>query len=82
MSKRCYNVWQGKVNTPSETNLENMRAIYDTNVFGVMSVTKAMLPLLRHGALSPIFARISVLGLFRQPSVSGTNNRLRSSGHL
>lgn len=35
------------MNAPSETNLENMRTIYDTNVFGVVAVTKAMLPLLR-----------------------------------
>jgi NAD(P)-dependent dehydrogenase (short-subunit alcohol dehydrogenase family) len=32
---------------PSQTDLDAMRAIYETNVFGVIAVTNAMLPLLR-----------------------------------
>jgi len=31
---------------PSQTSLEDMRAVYDINVFGVVAVTNAMLPLL------------------------------------
>jgi NAD(P)-dependent dehydrogenase (short-subunit alcohol dehydrogenase family) len=31
---------------PSETTLETLRAVYETNVFGVVAVTNAMLPLL------------------------------------
>ena len=34
-------------NTPSVGPLDNMRAVFETNVFGVMAVTQAMLPLLR-----------------------------------
>ena len=32
---------------PSELDVEDLRKTYDTNVFGVFAVTKAMLPLLR-----------------------------------
>jgi NAD(P)-dependent dehydrogenase (short-subunit alcohol dehydrogenase family) len=32
---------------PSETTAEQMRHVYETNVFGVVTVTNAMLPLLR-----------------------------------
>jgi NAD(P)-dependent dehydrogenase (short-subunit alcohol dehydrogenase family) len=32
---------------PSQTSLEDMRAVYEINVFGVVAVTNAMLPLLR-----------------------------------
>ena len=34
-------------NTPSVGSLDNMRAIFETNVFGVVAVMQAMLPLLR-----------------------------------
>ena len=36
-----------KSNRPSAASLDDVRAIYETNVFGVMAVTQAMLPLLR-----------------------------------
>ena len=36
-----------KANRPSTAPLDYVRAIYETNVFGVMAVTQAMLPLLR-----------------------------------
>ena len=32
---------------PSQTSLDDMRAVYEINVFGVVTVTNAMLPLLR-----------------------------------
>jgi NAD(P)-dependent dehydrogenase (short-subunit alcohol dehydrogenase family) len=32
---------------PSETTVETLRTVYETNVFGVVTVTNAMLPLLR-----------------------------------
>ncbi len=35
---------------PSQTSLEDMRAVYEINVFGVAAVTNAMLPLLRQRA--------------------------------
>jgi NAD(P)-dependent dehydrogenase (short-subunit alcohol dehydrogenase family) len=40
----------GNANIPSDTTLSVMRTVYDTNVFGVVAVTKAMLPLLRKSA--------------------------------
>lgn len=33
---------------PSEVDLDVVRAVFDTNVFGVIAVTNAMIPLLRH----------------------------------
>ena len=36
-----------KANRPSTAPLDYVRAVYETNVFGVMAVTQAMLPLLR-----------------------------------
>ncbi len=33
--------------TPSATRLDDVRAVFETNVFGVIAVTQAMLPLLR-----------------------------------
>lgn len=36
-----------KQNVPSTASMDYIRAIYETNVFGLMAVTKAMLPLLR-----------------------------------
>ncbi|HEV7306630.1 SDR family NAD(P)-dependent oxidoreductase [Ensifer sp.] len=36
-----------KQNAPSQAPMDYVRAIYETNVFGLMAVTQAMLPLLR-----------------------------------
>ncbi|HEV7322272.1 MAG TPA: SDR family NAD(P)-dependent oxidoreductase [Ensifer sp.] len=36
-----------KQNVPSQAPMDYVRAIYETNVFGLMAVTQAMLPLLR-----------------------------------
>ena len=52
----------GKVNAVSETNLATMRTVYDTNVFGVVAVTKAMLPLLRKSPAGRIVNVSSGLG--------------------
>ena len=37
----------GKTTRPSILSLDEMRAVWDTNVFGVLAVFQAMLPLLR-----------------------------------
>ena len=37
----------GKANRPSIVSLDEMRAIWDTNVFGVLAVYQAMVPILR-----------------------------------
>ncbi|HXZ64333.1 MAG TPA: SDR family oxidoreductase [Streptosporangiaceae bacterium] len=47
---------------PSETDLANMRAVYETNVFGVVAVTNAMLPLLRRAAAARIVNVSSEVG--------------------
>jgi NAD(P)-dependent dehydrogenase (short-subunit alcohol dehydrogenase family) len=36
-----------KLSRPSNVSLDEVRAIWETNVFGVLAVTQAMLPLLR-----------------------------------
>jgi NAD(P)-dependent dehydrogenase (short-subunit alcohol dehydrogenase family) len=47
---------------PSETDLDAMRTIYETNVFGVVTVTNAMLPLLRRAPAGRIVNVSSELG--------------------
>ena len=47
---------------PSETTLATMRAVYDTNVFGVVAVTNAMLPLLRRAEAARIVNVSSEVG--------------------
>jgi NAD(P)-dependent dehydrogenase (short-subunit alcohol dehydrogenase family) len=37
----------GKADVPSTTELDEMRRVYETNVFGVVAMIQAMLPLLR-----------------------------------
>ena len=36
-----------KQNVPSQASMEYIRSIYETNVFGLIAITQAMLPLLR-----------------------------------
>ena len=52
----------GSVNTPSATDLAVMRTVYNTNVFGVVAVTKAMLPLLHKSQTGRIVNVSSGLG--------------------
>ncbi len=52
----------GNANTPSETDLAIMRTVYDTNVFGAVAVTEAMLPLLRKSPAGRIVNVSSGLG--------------------
>ena len=51
--------WAGK---PSETSVAALRTVYETNVFGVVAVTNAMLPLLRHSPAGRIVNLTSELG--------------------
>ncbi|HEY9292041.1 MAG TPA: SDR family oxidoreductase [Microlunatus sp.] len=44
--------------TPSRVDLDMVRAVFETNVFGVITVTNAMLPLLRR-SLSPRIVNVS-----------------------
>lgn len=47
---------------PSELSIEDLRKTYDTNVFGVFAVTKAMLPLLRRAEAGRIVNLSSEMG--------------------
>jgi NAD(P)-dependent dehydrogenase (short-subunit alcohol dehydrogenase family) len=47
---------------PSEVTAAQMREVYETNVFGVVAVTNAMLPLLRRSAAGRIVNMSSGLG--------------------
>ena len=52
----------------STTDLDTLRRTYDTNVFGVFSVTKAMLPLLKKSGAGRIVNMSSGLGSLAQNS--------------
>jgi NAD(P)-dependent dehydrogenase (short-subunit alcohol dehydrogenase family) len=47
---------------PSQTSLADMRAVYELNVFGVVAVTNAMLPVLRRAAAARIVNVSSEVG--------------------
>jgi NAD(P)-dependent dehydrogenase (short-subunit alcohol dehydrogenase family) len=47
---------------PSQTSLEDMRAVYEVNVFGAVAVTNAMLPLLRRAPAARIVNVSSEVG--------------------
>src|SRR6185436_165343 len=47
---------------PSQTDLDTMREVYETNVFGVIIVTNAMLPLLRRAPAARIVNVSSEVG--------------------
>jgi NAD(P)-dependent dehydrogenase (short-subunit alcohol dehydrogenase family) len=49
-------------NLPSETDLDAMREVYEVNVFGVIRVTNAMLPLLRRAPAARIVNVSSEVG--------------------
>jgi NAD(P)-dependent dehydrogenase (short-subunit alcohol dehydrogenase family) len=49
-------------NPASETNLDTMREVYEVNVFGVIRVTNAMLPLLRRAPAARIVNVSSEVG--------------------
>jgi NAD(P)-dependent dehydrogenase (short-subunit alcohol dehydrogenase family) len=53
---------------PSQLDIEVLRRTYDTNVFGVFAVTKAMLPLLRKSEAGRIVNMSSGLGSLAQNS--------------
>ena len=56
---------------PSEASLEDVRAVFETNVFGVIAVTQAMLPLLREspaGRIVNVSSRIGSLSAITDPA--------------
>lgn len=59
----------GRRAAPSETFLDDMRAVYEVNVFGLVRVTNAMLPLLRKAPAARIVNVSSEVG-----SIDATSN--------
>ena len=56
---------------PSEASLEDVRAVFETNVFGVIAVTQAMLPLLLGapaGRIVNVSSRIGSLSAITDPA--------------
>ena len=57
-----------KSTRPSTVSLDEMRAVFETNVFGVVAVTQAMLPLLRESPAARIVNVSSGVGSLTQNS--------------
>src|SRR5262245_15362199 len=60
-----------RTGTPSEASLDDVRAVFETNVFGVIAVTQAMLPLLREaprGRIVNVSTRIGSLTSITDPA--------------
>jgi NAD(P)-dependent dehydrogenase (short-subunit alcohol dehydrogenase family) len=57
---------------PSEVTPDQLRQVYDTNVFGAVAVTNAMLPLLRRSPAGRIVNMSSGLGSLAQSSDPGS----------
>jgi NAD(P)-dependent dehydrogenase (short-subunit alcohol dehydrogenase family) len=56
---------------PSTASLADVRAVFETNVFGVIAVTQAMLPLLRKapaGRIVNVSSRVGSLGTITDPA--------------
>jgi len=54
----------GDVTSPEDMTVDQLRAVYETNVFGVVRVTNAFLPLLRESASPSVINVTSGLGSF------------------
>ncbi|WIE65281.1 SDR family NAD(P)-dependent oxidoreductase [Curtobacterium sp. MCLR17_036] len=65
----------GEVAPPAEMTVDQIRAVYETNVFGLVRVTRAFLPLLRRGAHPSVVNVTSGLGSF---TLTGDPQRVES----
>lgn len=54
----------GDVTSPEDMTVDQLRAVYDTNVFGVVRVTNAFLPVLRKATAPSVINVTSGLGSF------------------
>ncbi len=59
-------------NTTSATDLEKLRATFDANVFGVVAVTNALLPMLRKAEAARIVNVSSILGSVSYQATPGS----------
>ncbi|MGD0558353.1 MAG: SDR family oxidoreductase [Streptosporangiaceae bacterium] len=62
----------GYRDSPSEVTADQLREVYDTNVFGVVTVTNAMLPLLRRSEAGRVVNMSSGLGSLTLSSDPGS----------
>lgn len=69
----------GEIFTPEEMTVDQIRTVYDTNVFGVVRVTHAFLPLLRLGTNPSVINVTSGLGSF---TFTGDPDRVESQYQL
>jgi NAD(P)-dependent dehydrogenase (short-subunit alcohol dehydrogenase family) len=69
----------GKGAVPSTTDIDDMRRVYETNVFGVVAMIQAMLPLLRNseaGRVVNMSTGLASLALTRGPAAPMAFSRL------
>jgi NAD(P)-dependent dehydrogenase (short-subunit alcohol dehydrogenase family) len=59
-------------NTTSETTVENLRSTFETNLFAVFAVTKAMLPLLKESDAGRVVNVSSILGSVSLQATKGS----------
>jgi NAD(P)-dependent dehydrogenase (short-subunit alcohol dehydrogenase family) len=59
-------------NTTSETKLENLRATFDANLFAVVNLTSALLPLLKKAEAARIVNVSSILGSISMQATPGS----------
>jgi NAD(P)-dependent dehydrogenase (short-subunit alcohol dehydrogenase family) len=59
-------------NTTSETTIDNLRATFETNLFAVFAVTKALLPLLKCSEAGRIVNVSSILGSVSMQGTKGS----------
>jgi NAD(P)-dependent dehydrogenase (short-subunit alcohol dehydrogenase family) len=68
---------------PSSASLAETRAIFETNVFGVIAVTQAMLPLLREAPVGRVVNVSSTLGsLAWQANPANPYRSIKSIGYV
>jgi NAD(P)-dependent dehydrogenase (short-subunit alcohol dehydrogenase family) len=60
------------VNTTSETRVEDLRATFESNVFAVVAVTNAMLPLLKKATAARVVNVSSILGSVSLQATKGS----------
>ncbi|MFC4855519.1 SDR family oxidoreductase [Actinophytocola glycyrrhizae] len=66
----------GRMNAPGEADLGVIRDVFETNVFGVITVTEAFLPLLRKSAHARIVNVSSMVGSLASMLANDTPNSL------
>ncbi|GAB1509573.1 SDR family oxidoreductase [Actinophytocola sp. KF-1] len=66
----------GRANAPGQADVDVLREVFETNVFGVVTVTEAFLPLLRESAHPRIVNMSSTVGSLTNMLANDTPNSL------